>query len=54
MQGYNQSRAAQFPFLLGGAFIEANKCTGSPPLARGFPFLLGGAFIEAPFPRRSF
>ena len=36
----------EFPFLFGGTFIEGNKCTGSPPLARGFPFLFGGTFIE--------
>ena len=37
-----------FPFLLGGAFIEAREgreCRPRP--SAEFPFLLGGAFIEA-------
>ena len=38
---------AEFPFLLGGTFIEAgrhvNQCERTPQ----FPFLLGGTFIEA-------
>ena len=40
--------AQRFPFLLGGAFIEATgRVTGWLGVG-SFPFLLGGAFIEAP------
>ena len=36
-----------FPFLLGGAFIEANKSTNNPQNVNEFPFLFWrGAFIE--------
>ena len=38
-----------FPFLLGGAFIEARNRLFSPAAGLPFPFLLGGAFIEAEF-----
>ena len=37
----------QFPFLLGGAFIEANVRSSGAGNPETFPFLLGGAFIEA-------
>ena len=37
----------RFPFLLGGAFIEAPESTQAHRISSGFPFLLGGAFIEA-------
>ena len=41
--------AHRFPFLLGGAFIEADEIAARLGLTRSeFPFLLGGAFIEAP------
>ena len=41
-------QAPGFPFLLGGAFIEAGAGGDRACLTgRGFPFLLGGAFIEA-------
>ena len=36
-----------FPFLFGGAFIEAAIPTPACLLSRLFPFLFGGAFIEA-------
>ena len=36
-----------FPFLLGGAFIEARQLSTGSPQFSPFPFLLGGAFIEA-------
>ena len=36
-----------FPFLLGGAFIEADAVKVSQLKDSVFPFLLGGAFIEA-------
>ena len=36
-----------FPFLFGGAFIEAPRRLANCALAIQFPFLFGGAFIEA-------
>ena len=36
----------KFPFLFGGAFIEAPVQRTCRSMAR-FPFLFGGAFIEA-------
>ena len=36
-----------FPFLFGGAFIEAFMWKQRPGLEAPFPFLFGGAFIEA-------
>ena len=36
-----------FPFLFGGAFIEAWRKRPALPCNRVFPFLFGGAFIEA-------
>ena len=36
-----------FPFLFGGAFIEAGFEITIEALADKFPFLFGGAFIEA-------
>ena len=38
---------AEFPFLFGGAFIEAAINTAFPAVKLLFPFLFGGAFIEA-------
>ena len=39
---------SKFPFLFGGAFIEATTTnTANAPPRSGFPFLFGGAFIEA-------
>ena len=43
---------AEFPFLLGGAFIEASMLKHLPERKSKFPFLLGGAFIEASSWRR--
>ena len=40
-------RADGFPFLLGGAFIEAANVRATRCGSSTFPFLLGGAFIEA-------
>ena len=40
-------RAPKFPFLFGGAFIEADKLESNCPARPQFPFLFGGAFIEA-------
>ena len=37
----------QFPFLLGGTFIEAPGSIRRTTQGQGFPFLLGGTFIEA-------
>ena len=37
----------QFPFLFGGAFIEAALESLPVEVAAAFPFLFGGAFIEA-------
>ena len=44
--------ACVFPFLFGGAFIEATA-TVDLNICRApeFPFLFGGAFIEATLPR---
>ena len=39
--------AVLFPFLFGGAFIEAVAGLGGIVSPRTFPFLFGGAFIEA-------
>ena len=36
-----------FPFLFGGAFIEAHSPAGEQMKPSRFPFLFGGAFIEA-------
>ena len=36
-----------FPFLFGGAFIEAPLPSTEHPKSPKFPFLIGGAFIEA-------
>ena len=36
-----------FPFLFGGAFIEAKRYVTFIALQLIFPFLFGGAFIEA-------
>ena len=36
-----------FPFLFGGAFIEATPQLKQSPTASRFPFLFGGTFIEA-------
>ena len=39
----------EFPFLLGGTFIEATTAAiFAQLLCEVFPFLLGGTFIEAP------
>ena len=41
-------QSCRFPFLFGGAFIEANFFNRvGINLRLGFPFLFGGAFIEA-------
>ena len=48
MEAYEQ----KFPFLLGGAFIEAQAQSNLPHKGHAFPFLLGGAFIEAVVRRR--
>ena len=37
---------AEFPFLFGGAFIEAERVSVTMPALPLFPFLFGGAFIE--------
>ena len=44
----NVGVGAQFPFLLGGTFIEAQIISHDlVNTITGFPFLLGGTFIEA-------
>ena len=45
--GAAQSPRPPFPFLFGGAFIEAFSVVLEPAARAEFPFLLGGAFIEA-------
>ena len=46
--GYCKARCrAVFPFLFGGAFIEASSQREPDPPREGFPCLFGGAFIEA-------
>ena len=44
-QGYALPPA--FPFLFGGAFIEADTLSCQRLQQTRFPFLFGGAFIEA-------
>ena len=43
------AHAAAFPFLFGGAFIEAVSLRCCRSRLDTFPFLLGRAFIEAPW-----
>ena len=38
---------SEFPFLFGGAFIEAHELANFVDSSVEFPFLFGGAFIEA-------
>ena len=45
--GRRRAPRPAFPFLFGGAFIEAERISVDATLACQFPFLFGGAFIEA-------
>ena len=47
MRAEHHNVADLFPFLFGGAFIEAALDPKSNGDLRKFPFLFGGAFIEA-------
>ena len=47
-----RSGAGGFPFLFGGAFIEAAAGDAAATDPHQFPFLLGRAFIEADQPSR--
>ena len=47
MQGYNQSRAAQFPFLFGGTFIEGQVWSPTHSGIGDFPSFSEGLSLRA-------
>ena len=49
-----EPRAAGFPFLFGGTFIEGTQSLQAAAVVNKFPFLFGGTFIEGRLRTRFF